>query len=90
MQRMIVESNFEGMIHFSRLIETMQKSIRLVKGFFPGFTFIILKIEGVRLRVEENSSIEVLKGELEERTYLLADGSLEALKEYLRRDGVLD
>jgi hypothetical protein len=87
---MIVESSFGGMIHFSRLIEAMQKSIRLVKGFFPGFTFIILKMEGIRLKVEENSSIEDLREQLKERADLLTAGSSKVLKEHYRDEGILD
>ena len=90
MQRMIVESVFNGMTHFSSLIETLQKSIKLVKEFFPGFTFIILKIEGIRLKIEESSSVEDLREQLKERSDLLMEGSNKVLKEHYRGEGILD
>ena len=87
---MTFESSFNGMIHFSSLIETSQRLIKLVKVFFPSFTFIILKIEGIRLKVEEDSSIEDLREKLTERNMFLLEGRHGTLKEIYRDEGILD
>jgi len=88
MRRMIVECSFENMIIFSRLIVTLKKAIQLMKSFFSGFSFIILKIEGVRLKVEEDSLVKDLKEQFDERSVLFAEGQHRVLIDHYKKEGI--
>ncbi|MFA5934456.1 MAG: hypothetical protein WC827_01030 [Candidatus Paceibacterota bacterium] len=88
MDRLTAESRFQDMTIFSKMIETLKKSITLTSKLFPGFSFIILKIDGVRLRVQEDSLIGDLKEQLDERIALLADGHERVLNEHYKREGI--
>jgi len=86
---MIVESNFNGMAHFLLLIETLKGSIKFIKKSFPDFTFIVLQTEGIRLKVEEDSSIENLREQITERNTFLVEGNHKALIRIYRDEGIL-
>ena len=61
-----------------------------MKKFFPALDFIILKIDGVRLKIKKDSTIHDLKEQFEERASLLAGGKERALKEYYKKEGLWD
>lgn len=88
MQRVTALSTFENMVIFSKEIELLKRTIVLLKGSCCGFTFIVLEIDGVKLKVEENSSIEDLMEELDERKTLLAKGKESLLNQYYRELGL--
>ncbi len=58
--------------------------------FSKEIEFIVLEIDGVKLKIEENSSIEDLMEELDQRKTLLAEGKELLLNQYYRELGLQD
>lgn len=84
-----VWNTFGNMIIFARLIETLQKTLILLKKSFPENNFIILEIDGVLLKVTNDISVDELKEQYDQRAALLLKGEHRVLKEYYKREGLL-
>jgi hypothetical protein len=89
MQKITVEALYDNKIIFFRLAETLRNMICITQKFFPEITFIVLKINNVRLKVEGDSVSKTLFELYEERMFLLTNGRQKELDRQYRFDGIL-
>lgn len=71
-------------------METLQKTLSLIEKFYPDTKFYILQIDGVILKITKDISVGELKEQYDQRTALLLEGEHRALKEYYRKEGLLE
>lgn len=85
---LIIEGIFEDIDVSSKLITTVHKALVICDNFLPDLDFIILKINGIMLRVDKDSHVNDLKDELKKRIELLEEGRHRTLQKYYNREGI--
>lgn len=65
--KVFIKTTFQDMISFARLIDALQKSLDILDKCFPEETYIVLKIDNIRLKVTKISKIQELHKKYLER-----------------------
>jgi hypothetical protein len=89
MKEIVIKAKYNNEVVFSQMIETIKNMLLIIQASFSLMTFIVLEIDGIRLKIEVNSDIHTLHEQYEERMFLFQEGRQQQLNAQYRSDGIL-
>jgi hypothetical protein len=89
MQKITARATYNNEATFSKIIETLKRTVSDVQKSFSTITFVVLEIDDIRLKIEVNSDIKTLHEQYEDRMFLFMNGRQKELSKQYRYDGIL-
>ncbi|MDD4803589.1 MAG: hypothetical protein PHN69_00200 [Candidatus Pacebacteria bacterium] len=86
--KVFIKTTFQDMIFFARLVDALQKSLDILDKCFPEETYVVLKIDNIRLKITKVSSIQELHRIYLERKDDYSKGLNRHLEKEYTREGL--